>query len=165
MRGRVWLDGLLKRLIRPLLAMAGCREEERLDALTQFFKFCLVGFSNAAVAYVTNIAALRVLQGFAVSWDYLGANAVSFVISVLWAFFWNDRLVFERGGRRGWLRALLRTYLVYGFTGILLNSALAWLLVERLGVSKQIAPLLYIAAGMPINFLLNKKWAFRSEGA
>lgn len=55
---------------------------------------------------------------------------------------------------------LLKMYLSYGFTGIILNNVLSFLWISVLGISKVIAPLINSAVGVPINYVLNKKWTF-----
>ena len=90
---------------------------------------------------------------------------VGFVLSVLWSFYWNRKFVFraEEGKQIPWLRALVKTYISYAFTGLFLNSVLSVLWVEVFGMSKIVAPILNLIISVPINFLMNKFWAFRSK--
>ena len=133
--------------------------------LAQFIKFGLVGVTNTAVSYVLNVLVLLALQNANVEWDYIAGNVVAFVLSVLWSFYWNNRLVFtqQEGHRRIWWKALLKTYLCYGLTGIVLNNLLSWLWIAKLGISKFIAPLFNLVISVPLNFILNKLWAFRGD--
>lgn len=97
------------------------------------------------------------------AYDYVIANTVAFVLSVLWSFYWNERFVFtekQEGYRSNRLVRLLKMYLSYGFTGIILNNVLSFLWISVLGISKVIAPLINSAVGVPINYVLNKKWTF-----
>ena len=52
--------------------------------------------------------------------DYLIAQLIGFVLSVLWSFYWNNKMVFvqEEGQQRVWWKALLKTYVSYSFTGL-----------------------------------------------
>ncbi|MBF1260356.1 MAG: GtrA family protein, partial [Lachnoanaerobaculum sp.] len=59
--------------------------------------------------------------------------------------------------------SLIKTYLSYAFTGLVLNNVFSYILVDILNVSKLIAPLINMILGMPINFLINKLWAFNSK--
>jgi putative flippase GtrA len=133
--------------------------------LAQFIKFCIVGVSNTVVAYLINIGVILALKPATVSWDYVAANIVSFILSVLWSFYWNNKYVFslKSNESRTWYKALLKTYVSYAFTGIILNNILSWLWISQLGISKFIAPILNAIIGIPINFLLNKLWAFRKS--
>lgn len=129
----------------------------------QFIKFGIVGISNTLVSYLLNLLCLFVLDKYEVAYDYVIANTVAFVLSVLWSFYWNERFVFtenREGYQSNRLVRLLKMYLSYGFTGIILNNALSFLGISVLGISKVIAPLINSAIGVPINYVLNKKWTF-----
>ena len=131
--------------------------------LVQFIKFGIVGVSNTLVSYVLNLLCLFVLDKYDVAYDYVIANTVAFILSVLWSFYWNERFVFTEkhdGYRTNRLVRLLKMYLSYGFTGIILNNVLSFLWISVLGISKVIAPLINSAIGVPINYVLNKKWTF-----
>lgn len=137
--------------------------EKHRETMAQFIKFGIVGISNTLIAYLLNILVLLALRGFDLDWDFVAGNAVSFVLSVLWSFYWNNKYVFTDDGRECvWWKTLLKTYLCYGFTGIILNNILSWLWITRLGISKYIAPLINLVISMPLNFVLNKLWAFRA---
>lgn len=137
----------------------------KLDSVIQFIKFGLVGITNTVVSYILNIITLFALSPLHVSWDYIVGNIIAFALSVLWSFYWNNRFVFtlDRGKKRSIGKALLKTYISYGFTGIILNNVLAWVWIEKIGVSKYVAPLINLIISIPLNFIINKKWAFKSE--
>ena len=131
--------------------------------LIQFIKFGIVGVSNTLVSYLLNLLCLVVLDKYDVAYDYVIANTVAFVLSVLWSFYWNERFVFtekQDSYQSNRLVRLLKMYLSYGFTGIILNNVLSFLWISVLGISKVIAPLINSAVGVPINYVLNKKWTF-----
>ena len=143
------------------------------DRLTQFYKFCMVGVSNVAFSYTVNVVSLLLINLVkpGLKYDYIIANTIAFLLSVYWSFFWNSRKVFHlktRTKAERW-KALLRSYLCYGFTGILLNNLLSTLWIEVLGISKYLSPLLNLVFTIPLNYLTNKKWAFavkdESDGA
>lgn len=129
---------------------------ERRKTLLQFIKFCIVGISNAVVSLT--VYYLIVLLN---SEAYLAANVIAWLVSVLNAFFWNNRLVFA-GGERDWQsigKRLLKTYTSYG-ASMLLSTALLHLEIELWGVSRFLAPIINICITTPINFYANKFWAF-----
>ncbi len=132
-------------------------------ALLQFLRFGIVGLSNTAVSYTCNILTLKLLEPYALSRDYIAANTVAFLLSVLWSFYWNSRFVFhtEHRGKKMVALTLLKTYIAYSLTGLLLNNILSWLWITKLGISRYLAPLINIVICVPINFLMNKFWAFR----
>ncbi|MFQ9587792.1 MAG: hypothetical protein ACLRZS_15335 [Mediterraneibacter gnavus] len=51
------------------------------NRLIQFIKFGLVGVSNTVVSYVINIGTLLLLKGFRLSFDYIIANVIAFLLS------------------------------------------------------------------------------------
>ena len=129
----------------------------------QFIKFGIVGVSNTLVSYLLNLLCLLVLDKYDVAYDYVIANTVAFLLSVLWSFYWSERFVFtehtEDYKSNKFVR-LLKMYLSYGFTGIILNNVLSFLWISVLSISKVIAPLINSAIGVPINYVINKKWTF-----
>lgn len=141
------------------------QDENAVNSLVQFVKFGIVGVSNTVISYVINVLVLLVMKPMDVSWDYFVGNIVSFILSVLWSFYWNNKYVFtlEEGKSRSIGKALFKTYVSYGFTGIILNNILSWIWVSVLCISKYIAPIINLVASVPINFFMNKLWAFREK--
>ncbi len=135
------------------------------DGFFEFIKFGLVGVSNTVVSYVINILTLFLLRNLNLSWDYIAGNLVAFLISVLWSFYWNNKYVFtlKEGESRNMGQALLKTYVSYAFTGIVLNNVLSFIWIDCLHISKYVAPVINLILGIPINFFMNKLWAFKKE--
>lgn len=90
---------------------------------------------------------------------YLAGNTAGFIISVLNAYYWNNKYVFRKS-QTGNLKPLVKTYLSYGSTFIV-GTALLYVVVHCFGVSELIAPIINLAVTIPINFMLNKYWAFK----
>ncbi len=136
--------------------------EEVLESLVQFVKFCTIGVTNTAVSYGINAAVLLILAPYHLSWDYVAGNVTAFLLSVLWSFYWNNKYVFKKGENqeRSLWKSLFRTYMAYGVTGIVLNNLLSFLWIDKLGISKFLAPLMNLVISIPLNFLINKYWAF-----
>lgn len=129
----------------------------RRAALIQFLKFGIVGLSNTAVS-------LLIYYGFLwlnADW-YLWGNAVGWVVGVANSYFWNHRYVFatSASGWRAEGKRIGRTYLSYGAT-LGLSQGLLYLEVDILAFSPGLCPLLNLLVTVPLNFLLNKFWAFR----
>ena len=159
-------EQLLYRICAVFMKLVCRRSDGRgVETLVQFIKFGMIGVTNTALSYVLNIATLKLLEPWAVSWDFVAANMVAFFLSVLWSFYWNSRFVFEtkKASTRDILATLLRTYIAYGFTGIVLNNILSWLWIEIAGISKYIAPLINLIISVPLNFIINKFWAFKKK--
>lgn len=162
------LEEIIHRIVIALLKIIHKESQEKLvTSLSQFVKFGLIGVTNTALSYVINILALKLLQPYQLNWDYIAGNVIAFIISVAWSFYWNNKYVFtqEEGQKRNIWKALLKTYLAYGFTGIILTNLLSYVWIDLLGVSKYIAPLINLVISIPLNFVINKLWAFKTESA
>lgn len=135
-------------------------------AFMQFVKFGIVGVSNTVISYVLYAATLLILQKADLfpKTDYLWAQIVAFILSVLWSFYWNNKMVFvtSEESERVWWKALIKTYISYSFTGLFLNSILLILWVKICGMSEFVAPILNLLISVPLNFLINKFWAFKA---
>ena len=131
----------------------------------EFLQFGLVGVSNTVVSYLLYVVTLVLVSKSGVTFDYIIANVVSWVLSVLWSFYWNNKFVFEKADNeeRNIVHALIKTYISYAFTGLFLNSILSLLWVEVLGIPKIIAPIINLLVSVPLNFIMNKFWAFRKS--
>lgn len=163
-----------------MLLMAGITMKK---TLIQFIKFGVVGVSNTVVSYAIYALVFYLTQ------NYLFANIISWLISVLNAYLWQNIFVFRQEDtkcRRVWWKVLLKTYMAYAFTGLFLNNILLWLWVDVIDISRycggiiawfsdrgfemtsrQFAgyagPLLNMVVSIPINFVINKFWAYRQK--
>ena len=157
----VWFLGLIFKLLKKDMT------EQVRSTFTEFIKFGLVGVSNTIVSYLLYAVTLQVLIKLNIfpAFDYIIANIVSFLLSVLWSFYWNNKYVFKLkdGEERSIWRALLKTYVSYGVTGIVLNNILLFLWVDTLGIHKMVAPIINLVINIPINFFMNKLWAFSKK--
>lgn len=123
--------------------------------IIQLVKFVLVGFSNAIVLLIVyNI-------GLKLGLNYQIAYVIGFVISVLNAYFWNNRFVFKNSTAT-FFRKLIKVYASYIAT-YLLSALLLYVWTKIFGVPEEIAPLINIVITTPINFVLNKLWAFKNR--
>ena len=153
------------------------------DTFIQFIKFGLVGVSNTVVSYT--IYAIV----FTVTGNYVLASVISWLISVLNAYAWQNVFVFrqEKGTKkRVWWKALLKTYIAYAFTGLFLNNVLLWLWIDVVDISRfcggfialiaswgitmtnrqfagYLGQVLNMTVDIPINFVINKFWAYKQE--
>lgn len=146
----------------------------------QFIKFGLVGISNTLISEV--IYAIIVLcRG-----NYFVASLTGFVISVLNAYYWSNKYVFKEkpeDEKRVWWKVLLKTYMAYA-GGFLLNLGLLVVWIDVLHIANYMGPVQDILANVglgdmdaevlgnlvaeginlvliiPMNFLINKYWAY-----
>ena len=161
---------LEKTAVKVLLAFVflATRDKVRTESLrqviTQFFRYCFIGLSNTVLNYLIYVTCLSCIRAVSreLEYDYMAASIVSFSLCVFWSFFWNSRYVFQDGREsRKWVNALVKMYLAYSVSGILLNNALLYLFISVLGISVYIAPILSLMICVPVNFILNRYWAFK----
>lgn len=132
----------------------------KLSDFYQFMKFGIVGLSNTIISYVV-YAALT-----CIGVPYLISSIIGFIISVLNSFFWNNKYVFKKneGEQRKLWWTLCKTFISYAGTGLVLSNLLLIVFVEKMEISKYIAPILGLVITIPINFLINKFWSFKTKG-
>lgn len=150
------------------------------DKAVQFVKFSLVGVMNTLIS--EGLYVIIVFFGG----HYLVASIIGFIISVINAYYWNNRYVFKQSEgevRRVWWKTLLKTYAAYA-GGQLLNMALLVLWVDMIQIGNWFEWLAnwfqgmgvvqldartigeIVAAGLnlivtvPLNYFVNKYWTF-----
>ncbi|MBQ6714086.1 MAG: GtrA family protein [Clostridia bacterium] len=155
---------------------------EKFAAFIQFVKFCIVGVSNTLISYGIDMLCFYVLFGFL---DFQGAvnllskigltasadtvktviaSILAFVISVTNSYFWNNRFVFKAGNStfKDHLKSYFKTFLCYGVTGLIISPVIKVLLVNA-SIPYAIASFGSLIVTIPINFILNKFWAFKKQ--
>ncbi len=151
--------------------------------IPQFIKFALVGVSNTVIS--EGVYAILIFFKM----HYLPASFIGFSLSVINAYYWNSKYVFkerEEGEKRVWWKTLCKTYLAY-LGGYLANAGLLILWIDVLRIERLMYPLsarlgemgfkrldaeflggitaafINVLLTVPINFLVNKYWAFRQK--
>jgi putative flippase GtrA len=157
----------------------------KIQTLWQFIRFGLVGVSNTIVSLSVYMFCCHIIGT-----NVHIANVVGFIISVLWAYFMQSRFVFkedENREKRVWWKALIKTYIAYSFTGLFLTEILLVFWLDFINLSQYLTPLaLWLKTNMsfsmsevklaetivpfmnmvitiPINFCVNKFWAYRQK--
>ena len=169
--------------------MAEKTEKKGLGAtLIQFIKFGLVGVSNTAISYGIDQLFYYVVLRHSAMEEKLKitiVSALAFFVSVTNSYFWNNRFVFKSENRKSvgqHLYAYFKTVICYALTGLVLSPAIKiWLrdvtlpasLVSRLPsflvaeggkMPYWILSIVPLIVSIPLNFVLNKFWAFLSRG-
>lgn len=149
--------------------------------MKQFLKFGLVGISNTLISEVVYVI-IVCLKG-----HYVLASTAGFVLSIFNAYYWNNKYVFKEDAsqeKRVWWKVLFKTFLSY-LWGFLANLLLLAFWIDLLQIGNHLGPLVellqnwkipfsdaqtlgsLLAEGinlilvLPMNFFLNKFWAFR----
>ena len=128
------------------------------ELLWQFIKFGIVGVLNTVI-----YLAIYYLFTWINPELYLVGSFVAWVISVLNAFYFGNRVVFtqENNSKKAMFKRLLKSYIAYGITQ-LLNMLFLWIEVDIFQISELIAPLINLLITIPLNFIINKFWTFKS---
>lgn len=145
--------------------------------LFQFTKFAFVGVLNAIISWCVYAVCIRL------GLHYIPATAIGFSISMINATFWNRKVVFK-DDRQPWWKSFVKTYIAYSVTALFLNSLLLHLWIDVLQVGRYfvpaykwllkrgirvesgrrlaeyIAPFFNYCITVPLNYVLNKFWAF-----
>ena len=164
-------------------------QSEKKTAVLQFIKFGLVGVSNTLVNYIVYIIFVSLGVHYVIA-NALGF-IISVLNAYFWGsrFVFKEDKSKEK---RVWWKVLLKTYAAY-FFGFLLNTVLLWLWISVLNVgqyfgfvgdilnwatglfglqpgvytpeklSQIVAPIINIFVTVPINFVINKFWAYRQK--
>ena len=134
--------------------------------LWQFIKFGLVGVSNTLITYGVEQLCYYVLFRD-VAWPervlVFTVTFLGFAAGTVNSWIWNSRFVFKAGtDKRERRKSFLKMTLCYALTGLVLGPILKlWL--TGLGLPYWLASLLALVVTVPLNFVLNKLWAFRKE--
>ena len=140
--------------------------QEKKQAIRQFVKFGLVGVSNTAISYVTEMLIFYILLR-----DMMWSNNLkifvsslsAFVVSVTNSYYWNARYVFtskKKKTLKGCAAQYGKTFICYGVTGLVLSPILK-IILRYFEVPYWIASLVALMVSVPLNFAMNKLWAFK----
>lgn len=137
------------------------------QTLGQFVKFGLVGVSNTAISYVTEMAGFYWLFRDVV-WNenvkIFMVSVVAFVVSVTNSYYWNSRYVFRSGGKltvREHAIRYIKTFLCYSVTGLVLCPVLK-MVMQGMGIPYWLTSILTLIVSVPLNYVFNKLWAFKA---
>lgn len=128
----------------------------KIKLLIQFVKFGCVGISNTLISLA--VYYLLVWIGC----QYILAYAMGFLLSVVNAYFWNSRYVFTQSMEKSSQKAFFKMFLSY-LGSFLLSTVLITIMVEFIGISEYLAPILRLTVTVPINFIINKVWSFNDR--
>ncbi|HBA50265.1 MAG TPA: GtrA family protein [Lachnospiraceae bacterium] len=128
--------------------------------LVQFLKFGMVGAINTVLSYLITNGCYYVFR-----LHEQISNLISFLITVLISYLLNSRFVFrqQEGNRQPWYRALAKVYASYALTELVLMGILLFIQERLLGIPHFIATFLNLCITVPLNFVLNKFWAYRKK--
>ena len=122
----------------------------------QFIKFGMVGVLNTMLAYIINNGSYYLLN-----LNEQISNIIAFIITVFISYILNNKYIFKGNINKNFIKGLLKVYMSYFITGILITGILLYYEVRVLLIPNYIASLLNLIITVPLNFILNKFWAFK----
>lgn len=124
--------------------------------IIQFIKFGMVGVINTTLSYlITNVGY------YVLGLHQQICNVIAFIITVFISFLLNSKFVFKNNN--GFFKALIKVYASYSITGLFLSALLLYVEEDILNIPHYIATLINLIITIPINFILNKFWAYKDE--
>jgi len=136
------------------------REAAMKQTLIQFFKFGMVGVINTLLSYLLTNVCYYIFH-----LHEQICNLICFLITVLISYLLNSRYVFRQkdGSGQPWYKALAKVYASYSLTELVIAGILLFVQESLLGIPHYIATLLNLCVTIPLNFILNKFWAYRKR--
>ncbi len=128
--------------------------------IIDFIIFSFVGIINTIVSYILINTFHYVLKI-----DVILSNLFTFLLSVLLSYILNSIFVFKLKDHsiKTILKSIIKAYLSYAFTGIILTSILLEIECNKIGIPLYIASLMNLIITVPLNFLMNRYWTFRNK--
>ena len=138
-----------------MLKKLGLNDNENLFKLVvQFIKFGIVGALNTLISLAVYYIFIFISDDL-----YLIGNAVGLVAGIINSYYWNGKYVFADTGKRE-IKTFLKTFVSYSFT-FALSTSMLFIMVEYMNISNKLAPIIVLTVTIPLNFILNKFWAFK----
>ena len=129
------------------------------NLIIQFIKFGMVGAINTVLSYLITNGCY-----YAIHLHEQISNLIAFIITVAISFILNGKYVFNKNNEnRSFWKSLLKVYASYSITGLFLASVFLYVEEQILGIPHYIATLMNLIITIPINFILNKFWAYKDK--
>jgi putative flippase GtrA len=111
-------------------------------------RFCIVGVVNTGTYYGLYLLFLHVF-----GWIYLVSHISAFILSMIGSFFMNTYFTYKT---KPSLKKFFQFPLTY-VVNVTVTTSSVYLLVDQLGMDKNIAPLLASLIAIPFTFIVSKK--------
>ena len=129
------------------------------ETIIQFIKFGIVGGINTVLSYAITNGGYYLLH-----LNEQVSNIIAFVITVFISFMLNGKFVFKQSNEKtSFWKSLLKVYAAYSLTGLFLTALLLYIEEQQFGIPHYLATLMNLVVTVPLNFLLNKFWAYKDR--
>lgn len=122
--------------------------------LKQFTKFGIVGIINT----ISSGIFYYIIIFFKI--NYILATTIAYILSSIIGFILNKNWVFNAKSKEN--KSFLKYIIIYG-SSYLLNIGLMYTLVDIIGISEKISPLLVLLITIPYNYLFSRYWIFKNK--
>ena len=132
--------------------------KDKKKSIIQFIKFGIVGFINTFCSYIISNCGYYIFN-----LHEQICNLIAFIITVFISYILNGNFVFnDNKENRSLIKSLIKVYVLYSFTGLFLTAVLLYVEESIFGIPHYIATLINLVITIPLNFILNKFWAFKN---
>ncbi len=121
----------------------------------QFILFCIVGASNTLITLGVYTLLLKL------NVPYLVASPIGYACGVLNGYLWSSKVVFKKTKTVD----NATKFIIVNLFVLAVNTFLMWIWVDILIIQKVWAQVLTMCFTMPLNFILNKIWTYRSKSS
>ena len=115
----------------------------------KFIKYGIVGIINTIITYPSFILLSNII-------DYTLAIIIIFPLGVLLSYFLNKKFTFTKE------KGSMIIFFIVMTAMFLTNFLTTWILVEFVNIIKEISQGIAIVTAFTINYLLNKKFSFKT---
>ena len=121
-------------------------------------------FKNTKFIGILNLLALLGISTDGNNVKIVITTIIAFVVSVSNSYFWNNRYVFGSGKKSfsEHFKTYFKAFACYGITGLILSPIIK-ILLTKISVPFFVASLGALVITIPLNFVMNKFWAFKSK--
>lgn len=125
------------------------------DDVKRFVKFGVVGVLNTLINWIIFI----ILSANGVY--YIISNIIAYTVATINSYLLNSKWVFNNGDN--YTKETTIKFIILNFIGLVLNTAILYILVDILNIKKVIAMIITTIIVMIINYFVNKLWVFKSK--
>ena len=120
------------------------------EKIIKFIKFGIVGFINT-------MTSTFIYWGLVyIKINYMISTTIAYFVASIIGYYLNKNKVFKSQNKT----SIIRYYIVY-ISSYFLNLGTMYLLIDILGISKYLAPILVLFVTVPYNFILSNFWVFK----
>ncbi len=153
-----WMGLLIFPVLGTCFVYSISKFREKFFVLSQFGKFCYVGFSNLTIDFgILNL--LIYYTGIDSGIYYSVFKAVSFLFAVINSYLWNKFWTFNNGYDRQILKQFIKFLSVLGI-GMIINVAIASYIVNEVNPPVAISTKLWANVGAIVSLIFTLSWNF-----